>query len=143
MPKLTADQAAAKWGRNAQAAVGDYTEGVNRVTESPTEKAAAAEVKMLQNIMESINNGTWAASLRNITLEQWKTATATKGAQRYGPGVQAAIDKQAAYYRAAFPKIQALQDQIRGMPNLTIEDSIARAAAFMRGMHAIKGQLRG
>jgi len=141
MPKMSADEAAAKWARNAAAAVNDFTEGVNRVSESPTAKAADAQVKMLQNIMESINNGTWAASLRNISLEQWKTATATKGSQRYGPGVQAAVGKKAAHNRAIWPHIERLQAEIAAMPDLSIEDSIARMAAFARGMNALKGKL--
>lgn len=138
MPKLTPEQAADKWSRRTQGAVADYTAGVQAVTESPMAAAAASEQKMLQNLMESVNSGRWKEALLNVSLADWKDAAATKGSQRLAAGVQGAVDKQAEYYRRVFPVLERIQGEIDAMPNLTIEDSIARAAHLMRAMHAFK-----
>lgn len=140
MPKMTPQEAAQKWASRAQAAVGDYTKGVQRVTVAPTQKAAQAEAKMLQNVMEAIQSGRWKAALEAVSLESWKEAAMQKGAQRIAAGVQGAVGKQEAYYREVFPYLENLQAEIAAMPNLTIEDSIARAALFMRRMNEFKNR---
>lgn len=140
MPKMTPDEAARKWGQRTTAAVPEYTAGINRVTESPTAKAAGAAEKMMANIMESITSGRWAAALNKVSLTDWKTAATTKGAPRIAAGVQGAISKQAAYYTELWPFLTTLQAEIAAMPNLTLEDSIARAAHYMRQMNVFKNQ---
>lgn len=138
MPKLTPTEAAQKWASRATGAVEDYRKGVQRVTESPTAKAAAAADKMLIKVMEAINSGRWARALEDVSLEDWKKATSEKGTARMASGVQGSIHKQEAYYREVFPYLETLQAEIAAMPNLTIEDSITRAAHFMRGMNEFK-----
>jgi hypothetical protein len=140
MPKMTPQEAAQKWAQRTTAAVPEYTTGIGRVTESPTEKAAAAADKMLAKIMESIQSGRWAAGLRKVSLTDWKDAATTKGAPRIAAGVQGAISKQANYYTELWPFLTTLQAEIAAMPNLTLEDSIARAAHYMRQMNAFKNQ---
>jgi len=138
VPKLTPKQAADKWSARTTAAVSDYKAGVLRVTESPTAKAAKAAYKMLMNVMEAINSGRWAAALEAVSLEDWKKAASEKGSTRMAAGVQGSVDKQERYYIEAFPQIETLQREIEAMPNLTIEDSFARARHFMLGMHEFK-----
>lgn len=142
MPIMTPKQAADKWSQRTTAAVADYKAGVLRVTESPTAKAAMAADKMLQNIMEAIQSGRWKAALEAVSLEDWKKATSEKGAGRMAQGVQGAVNKQEAYYTEVFPVLERIQREIEGMPNLTLEDSIARAAHLMREMHAFKNRRR-
>lgn len=142
MPKLTPKQAADKWSQRATAAVGDYKAGVLRVTESPTAKAAEAGDKMLAKVMEAINSGRWAAALKAVSLEDWKKAASEKGSARMAAGVQGSVAKQEAYYAEVFPYLETLQREIAAMPNLTLEDSIARAAHFMRGMNEFKNRRR-
>lgn len=138
MPKLTPAEAAAKWSQRTTAAVPEYTAGIGRVTESPTAKAAGAADKMMANIMEAISSGRWAAALNKVTLTDWKAAATIKGAPRIAAGVQGAIPKQTAYYTELWPFLTNLQAEISAMPNLTLEDSIARASYYMRQMHDFK-----
>lgn len=135
MPKMSATEAAQKWQNRTTAAVGDYTAGVQRVTESPTHKAAQEAAKMLQNVMEAIQSGKWARALEKVSLEEWKKATAEKGSARMAAGVQGAVGKQEQYYTEAFPVLERIQREIAAMPSLTVEDSIARAAHFIREMN--------
>jgi len=138
MPKLSPDAAAKKWASRTTAAVEDWRKGIEGVSESPTAKAALHLDKLLANIMESINSGRMAAALNNVSLADWKTASTTKGPGRIPAGVQGAVGKQEAYYRKVFPFLQTVQDEIASMPNMTIEDSIARAAHLMRRMNEFK-----
>jgi len=140
MPKMSPGDAARKWAQRATAAVPEYKAGIDRVTESPTAKAAKAVDKLIQNFMESVTSGRWARNLEAVSLSEWKTAASEKGGARMAAGVQGAIGKQTRYYTEAFPFIEGLQAEIAGMPNLTIEDSIARSAHFMREMHAFKNR---
>lgn len=138
MPKMTPKEAADKWSQRATASVGDYTKGINRVTESPTIKAAQAQDKMLANLMEAVTSGRWRQALENVSLESWKKAASEKGSARMAAGVQGAVAKQEAYYRRLWPFLEGLQSEINAMPNMTIEDSIARSAHFQREMHRFK-----
>ena len=140
MPKLTPEQAAQKWRERASAATEDYRKGIERVTESPTAKAAQSAEKMLQKIMEAIQSGRWAAALNAVSLADWKAAATTKGVARMAAGVAAGESKQRAYYARVFPFLESLQAEIAAMPNLTIEDSIQRAGHFMRRMNEFKLQ---
>jgi len=140
MPKLTPKEASQKWARRATAAVPEYKAGIERVTESPTAKAAQAVEKLIANFMESVTSGRWARNLEAVSLSEWKTAASEKGGARMAAGVQGAIGKQERYYTEVFPFIETLQAQIKAMPSLTLEDSIARSNHFMREMHAFKNR---
>jgi len=101
-------------------------------------KAAAASDKMLANIMQAIQSGRWAAGLNRVSLSDWKAAATTKGVSRIAAGVQGSVAKQAAYYSELWPFMDTLQAEVDAMPNLSIEDSINRAAHYMRRMHEFK-----
>lgn len=140
MPKMSPTEAAEKWAQRATAAVPEYTAGIARVTESPTAKAANAAEKMLANVMQAVQSGRWAAALNKVSLTEWKEAATRKGAPRIAAGVQGAVGKQTAYYTELWPFMETLQAEIAAMPNLTLEDSIARAAHYMRSMHEFKNR---
>ncbi|KKN10112.1 hypothetical protein LCGC14_1039950 [marine sediment metagenome] len=56
----------------------------------------------------------------------------TKGVQRIASGAKAAEPKMAAFMADFLPHVTTVQNEIETMPDLTIEDSIARAAHWMR-----------
>lgn len=123
-----------KHARNLKAATPDVRRGVERVTESPTEKAAAQQDKWLLGIQEAASSGKWQSGLRRVSLAEWKDKTLNKGIARIGPGIDAAKAKVLAFASELLPFEAALQGQIETMPDMTLEDSIARATAWMRGM---------
>lgn len=135
MPKLTAQEAAEKWSRRTSAATQDMQKGVERVTQSPGQAAAAKADKYAANVQAAITSGKWKRRVGAVTLEQWRTAMTTKGVQRVSSGVAAATSKVAEYYNWEFPVLDQLRSQTAGMADVTIDDSIAKAVAFMRGMH--------
>ncbi len=127
-----------KHARNLKASVPDIRSGVDRVTESPTEKAAAQADKYLQGIQNAVTNGKWQAGLRRVSLSDWKGKMIDKGIPRISSGIDAAKSKVIAFANELLPFEATLQAQIDTMPDMTLEDSIARTTAWMRGMTAFR-----
>lgn len=138
MAKISPTEAAEKWATRLAGSTSEITRGVNAVTESPTAKAAAKQEKMLQNLMQSVNSGKWAAGLNRVSLQDWKKATIEKGVNRIPGGAMAAKGKMQTFMSQLLPYQEGLQAQIEGMNDLTLDDSIARMNAWVRGMANFK-----
>lgn len=138
MPKLTPKQAQEKHNRRLKASLQDIRDGIDRVTESPTEKAAAKQDKMLSRLTASVQSGKWADGLKSVSLSEWKQKFKDKGVGRISAGIDAAAGKTEAFYGQLFPHIESLQTQVKNMPDLTIDDSIERMAVFARGMNKFR-----
>lgn len=134
MAKLTPQQFAEKWQRRLQSAAPDITNGINRVDSSPTEKAAGKKDKMLANVTAAVQNGKWEAGLRRVTLADWKKAAVEKGVPRIAQGAAGAAPKVTNFASQLLPFQDTLQAQVKGMPDLTLEDSINRMSTWVRGM---------
>ena len=138
MVKLNASEIAEKWKRRAEASASDYQKGVERVTESPTEKASQKVEKFKTNLMKAINEGKWEKGLKSVSLSDWKEAVAKKGVPNYATGVRAGESKMEAFMSEMIPFQETLQAEVSRMPDITIDDSIARATAWIKGMAKFK-----
>jgi len=134
MPKLTPAEAHEKWKNRLTSAVPDVKAGIDRVTESPMVKAAAKEDKWFAGLQRAKSEGRFKRGLLNVSLEEWKAKARDVGADRIPAGAAAAQAKQTAFYSKLFPYEETLQAKINAMPDVTIQDSIARATAWMVGM---------
>jgi predicted transcriptional regulator len=123
-----------KHARRLKGAVQDIRTGIEKVTESPTAKAAAKETKMVQNLQAAVSSGKWRAGLNRVSLQQWKDAAINKGLNRIAAGVDGSKDKVIAFATDLLAHEASLQGTVNKMPDLTIEDSISRATAWIRGM---------
>jgi len=138
MARLTPQQFAEKQANRLKGSVEDIRRGIDNVTEAPSRKAAAKKEKFRQNLMRSIEDGTWEKNLSAVTLEDWKTAMKEKGVGRISAGIDGAMPKLVAFAEKLLPFQDALRKEIERMPDLTLEDRINRANAFMRGMAKFK-----
>ena len=134
MSKLTPKQAQEKHARRLKAAIEDITLGVDAVTEAPGKKAAAKADKMLAKLSESVRDGTWAKRVGAVTLEDWKRHMKEKGIPRISAGIDGAAAKTEDFFSQLFTYQDTLQGTLRGMPDLTLEDSISRMTTWVRGM---------
>ena len=132
--KVNAEEFAEKHARRLKGAIEDIRTGVEKVTDSPTAKAAAKQQKMVQNLQASVSSGKWAAGLKRVSLEEWKQKTIDKGLGRVAAGIDEAHDKVVAFGQQLLSYESTLKDQVDKMPDLTAEDSINRATAWIRGM---------
>jgi len=138
MAKLTAQEFQEKHARRLTASVEDVRRGIDRVTESPMIKAAAKKDKMLANLTASVNDGRWEKGLLRVSLEDWKTKTRDVGVGRIAAGIQAASAKVIAFAEDLLPHIDAGQAKLKAMPDITLEDNIARMSTFVRHMANMK-----
>lgn len=138
MAKLTAQEFQDKHARRLKAAVEDVRRGIDRVTESPTEKAAGKQDKMLTNLTAAVNSGKWAGGLRRVSLEDWKKKARDVGVNRIAAGIDAAKDKVTDFAAQLLPYIDRAQSEIAGMPDVTLDDNINRMNTFIRRMANFK-----
>lgn len=138
MAKLTAQEFQEKHARRLKASIDDMRKGVERVTVSPTEKAAAKQDKMKANILASIDNGKWAAGLKRVTLDDWKTKMINKGVNRVSSGIDEAAPKVIEFASELLPYIDSAKAKIEKMPDVTLEDNISRMTSFIRDMSKFK-----
>lgn len=138
MAKLTPVEYFEKLKRRLSAATDDIRKGVEAVTENPMEKAAAKKDKWLQGIIDAHASGKWERGLLRTDLADWKKAMIDKGVARIATGIAGAEKKVVAFATELLPFQDRLKTEIDRMPDVTLDDSIARMAAWARGMAEFK-----
>ena len=129
---LTAAEFAEKQNRRLKAALTDMQKGIEGITVSPTAQAADKQNKMKARLMASIDDGSWARGLRSVSLDEWKRKMIDVGIGRVSTGIDAAADKVQAFASKFLPFVEAVAAEVRKMPDLTIDDSIARMSKQVR-----------
>lgn len=143
MPKkisITPQEFQEKHARRLKAAIPDIQAGIAKVTESPTLKAAAKQDKMKNNLNAAIDSGKWAAGLRRVDVTAWKQAFTDKGVGRIAQGIDGAKDKVTNFATQLLAHEAALQTKVQSMNDMTLEDSKARAVAWIDGMSKFRRQ---
>lgn len=132
----TPANAAAKWSQNLGAATARYTAGVQAVTNAPGAAAAAAADRWIAGVQASQQK--FITRSQAVSLQQWQQAAVNKGAQRLASGASAAEPKMQSVFTSLFPFIaQAVASlPARG----TLDQNIARSAAFQRAMAQYRAQ---
>ena len=139
MPRqMTASEVQQKHAKNLKASSSEIIAGVNATSEAPSAKAVAKQDKMRENLIASIDDGTWAARLGKYTLQNWKSDMINKGVGRISKGIDEAAPKVTAFYNALLPVAYAIRDEVKAMPDMTLDDSVARAETAIRRMAAFK-----
>ncbi len=138
MARLTPEEAATKQASRLKGSTEDIRRGIDRVTSSPTAKAAVKQEKMKSKLIASIDNGTWAKRLNAVSLEEWKKQARDVGVNRISAGIDAAHQKQVDFYGKLLPAVDAAKSKIASMPDTTLEDNIGRMTAYIREMSKFK-----
>jgi len=138
MVKMTPEEYADKHNRRLKAALEDVRSGVEKVTEAPGKLAAAKEAKMKAKVIEAIDKGIWKSRVQAVSLEEWKRKMAEVGIPRISGGIDAARDKVRDFATQLLPAVSSAQDKVKGLPDLTLEDSINRMTTFIREMAKFK-----
>ena len=82
-----------------------------------------------------VTSGQWAEAVSSVSLQEWKDAAKMKGVPRIAAGIAAAEPKLQRFYAQLLPYVDQIKGEIDAMPNLTLEDRIARSAQFQRRMN--------
>jgi len=138
MPNKSASDIAEKWGRNLKRSGDDIRKGVERVTESPGEKAAAKQEKMLSKLTTKVEDGTWAERVASVPLSDWKSKMINKGIPRISAGVDAANGKVVEFHTQLADHQDRITSELDRMPDVSLEDSIAKMTHQVRRMSEFK-----
>ena len=141
MARLSPEEYTSKQARNLKNSLPDIRLGIERVSTAPGASAAAAQARMKDNLVRSIDSGLWAAKVRAVSLEDWKTAALTKGVDRIAQGIDSARDKQIQMAGRLLSAVDAAASKSNALPKGTIQDSIARMTTFVEAMHLSKGKI--
>jgi len=131
---VTPQQYADRWSQGLSQAGQKISDGIDAVTVAPSQTAIKNKAKMVANFTQAVNSGKWEQNLGKVSLQDWQTAMKTKGVPRIATGAQAANPKMAAFAARLLPFQQTLQNKVKGMPNMTLQDNIARMTAWVTGM---------
>lgn len=131
------NQVADKWATNLTNSTQSITNGVNAVTTAPGQKAAQAVDLWAQRVAASRNK--WATNVGKVTLEEWKSKMINVGIPRVASGATANKPKVASFLTKFLPFQEQVTNSVRAMPKGTIEQSIARMTAQVRGTAAYQG----
>ena len=136
MARVTTAGYLTKWGQRLNGATQAIQDGVSRVTTAPGVSAAAAQALMLQRITEAINSGKWAKGVSSVSLQDWQAAMKNKGIGRIPAGVSAAQASTvvAQHITTLLNNVDQASAAANALPKGGLEQSIARASAFMRTM---------
>lgn len=134
MATLTPEQFREKHARRLKGSIEDIRRGIQGVTEAPGIKAAEKADKMLANLTEAVTSGKWAANIASVSLEDWQDSMINKGLGRIPAGIDGAAAKVEAFADQLLAYQKSLKSEVDRMPDLTLEDSIAKMVAWTRGM---------
>lgn len=135
MPPKSAADVTAKWASRTTAASADYVKGIQAVTQSPGQAAAAKVNKMRAGIQEALDSGKWERNVASVSVTDWKDAAVNKGAARLASGVQAAQPKMQRFLTDFLPFQAQVVAQAEQMDDTTLEGRLQKALAVMRGTH--------
>lgn len=128
--KATTQDAVQKWLTNLGAATDRMTSGAQRVTKAPGQSAAAAADKWLARVTASKQK--FATNVARVSLQDWQNSYINIGIPRVAQGAQAKQAKFAGFLDEFLPYLQRGVAQIDQMPNVTLQDGIARATAMIQ-----------
>ena len=100
----TAQQAAQKWFDNASNAGTEWYNAMQKITDNPCTKAAAAKQLWLQRIQAAADK--WEAKLKAVTLADWKASVTAAGAGAYTQGLNKGKSKYEKFATKFFPYLQ-------------------------------------
>lgn len=136
--RLSPSEFQAKQAKRLKASTEEIRAGVAAVSDAPSAKAIEKKDKMIANLIASVEDGTWEHRLAAHSLSDWKRDMLEKGVGRIATGIDNANAKTQKFAAWLLPKVYALSDEVKGMPDLTIDDAVARAEKVIRGMGAEK-----
>lgn len=137
---ITADQVVRLWADRGSGSIDTVKAGVQAVTESPTDKAAAQVEVWARNVQNAKQK--FVDALRRVTLDDWKRAMLGKGTTNMQNGYADAGNQRKFlnFMRSFLPYVRDGAKQVKAMPKGTLDQGIARATAMIRWNAAFRQQ---
>jgi hypothetical protein len=133
--RVSPQQAADRWETGLGAATQKISEGVDRVTVSPGEKAAAQADVWHQNVTAAKEK--FARNSRAVSLEDWRAQTKA-AVGNVATGASRKKGKFTDKITPVFAHMSTVLARVDNMPRGSYEQNKQRAIAMMDGMHGYK-----
>lgn len=130
--RVSPQEGGSAWSQGFGAAGAKYQRGVQGVTVAPNELAAKALPRWVAAVSSKKVQDKYVSRNRAVTLESWKQSTVEFGVPNLARGAAKGTSKYAAFAEKFYPVLTANLQKIASMPNVTLEDRIARANTMMR-----------
>lgn len=112
-----------------QASSTQITEGVNAVTVAPGVTAARQVNTWVAKVTAAAPK--WAKNVAAVSLGDWQQAMISRGIPNITAGVQAKSGNYAAFAAKFYPYLATGVQQVKAMPNASLQDGINRAVAMI------------
>lgn len=133
-----ASDVAAKWSKNLASSGDSIRQGVQNVTQAPTQKAAQNVNAYVNGVNQAAASGKWQRGLNRVSLQDWQNATLQKGLPRITSGATAGKSKMESFMTQFLPHVDQLQNVLASMPRGDIEQNKARMLAAVDHMAKFK-----
>lgn len=138
MGNLDPTSATAKWVANLSGATTSITQGVQAVQTAPGQQAAKQVNTWLAKIQQS--SAKWQKNVAAVSLQDWQNSMINIGIPRIASGAQQKQSKYLAFAQSFYPYLATGQAKVKAMPNVTLQDGIARAVAMIQYNAAYQGK---
>lgn len=128
----SAAQVLDKWASQTKASAPLYIAGVRATTANPGELAAQAQDKYAAGVQEAVQSGRYAEGCRSVTPAMWKEACEKTGSVRISSGVDKGKPKMQTFLSEFLPAQEAITQEVKAMPSMTLEDRLSRMVAQAR-----------
>lgn len=135
--KVSAEQAAQYWQSGMAGAGQKISDGIDRVTVAPGQKAAQKKDKYVAGVTAS--QDLWARRTAAVDLGSWQSA-AKAGVSRVAEGASRKSGKYSAAVGPVFAHMDSVLSRIDAMPDNTLDQRIQKSSEFQRGMAAYKSR---
>ncbi len=129
--RVTPQQGAQTWQSQFSASGAKYTAGIQSVTTSPNAKAAAAVMTWQARLADPKTQAKYVAKNNAVSLTDWKNNAVNIGASRLSSGATKGAPKMQTFATQFYPFLDGVLSKVQSMPNVTLEQRIARATTLM------------
>lgn len=130
---------ASAWNSGFSGSGAKYQRGVQAVTSAPNADAAKALPRWIASVTSKDTQDKYVANNNAVTLQDWQNAAVTYGVPNLTRGAAKGQQKYAAFAGKFYPYLSTGLAQINAMPNVTLQDRIARATAMITYNAGFKG----
>lgn len=130
---------ASNWSTGFGQSGAKYAQGVANVTTAPNAQAAAALPRWIASVNSKAVQDKYVSKNNAVTLQSWQAATTTYGVPNLTRGAAKGQSKYTTFAQKFYPFLSANLAKIQAMPNVTLQDRIARATALMTANAAYTG----
>lgn len=138
--RVSPSDATSRWVQQLSGAGARITAGVQAVSTSPGQAAAAKFQKWVASLQDPAVQQKWRTNVAAVQLSEWQQLMTEVGIPRIASGAQAKQGKYQAFAESFFPFLARNVAQVEAMDDSTFQARVQRAVQMMTLNHGYKGK---